>query len=106
MMRFGVLFDLIPSGLTMTYWPGDDVFLVGKGNSCAKEALSDRSNKVIEFVRTPEFRTNVMVACVGSLPRWHFARSTNERAKDESEEDDGKRGYSAQWEILLKTLGR
>ena len=86
-IRFDVLFDLIPAGLTMTYWPGDDVFLVGKEGRDAHPVISERSNKVIEFVRTPSFKTNVMCACVGSIPRWHYVRSIHSRYSPDDENE-------------------
>ena len=44
-LRFGVLFDLIPAGLTMTYWPGEDVFLVGRGQKRLTEQLAKGRTK-------------------------------------------------------------
>ena len=86
--RFQLLYDLVPLKPRTMYFPGDDIFLVGEKASVVQKKQSERASKVVKFVRSGDFVYQVIVACVSSLPRWHFIRSLNAKDGNSREKDD------------------
>ena len=86
--RFQLLYDLAPLNPKTTYFPGDDIFLVGENAIAVKKRQSERASNVTNFARSGDFPYQVQATCISSLPRWHFVRSLNSPGNNEREDED------------------
>ena len=72
--RVGLLFYILSNVDYMAFWPGDNTQLDELGDESYRKKSESRLNRVNAFCRSPEYEKSLMLAFVGSLPRWHLAR--------------------------------
>ena len=85
------------------YFPGDDILLIGENATAVKKKQSERASKVVNYVRSSDFHYQVQVACISSLPRWHFIRSLNVSTNNEREPDDVNGLWRAMEDLVSDT---